>query len=123
MELKIDNASIEKLVQEHIKAAVAGALSQKSDFLIAELVRYAMAEKQNSYDRDTLLDRKISAMIREEAAAAIKEWLDEKRPTIRKQVWAAVSKQSDGLVAKIVEQLVLGLSQKLEVSAYLKNRE
>jgi predicted Holliday junction resolvase-like endonuclease len=126
MELKIDNASIERLVQEHIKIAVAGVLSKQSDVLVAKLVEHALAQKRpgsySSYDKP-IIEEQINEMIRSEATAACKEWLDSKRPEIRKLVFAALAKKSDGLVAKVVEQLVVGLSEKLYVDAYLRSKE
>lgn len=124
MELKIDNVAIEKLVQEQIKVAVAAVLSQKSDVLVARLVDHALqAKAPNAYSSDgTLLDKKICEMIRDEAGAAVKEWLDTKRAEIRRRVFAEVSKKSDGLVAKIVEQLVLGLGSSLRVQAFLERQ-
>jgi hypothetical protein len=92
MELKIDNDAIAKLVQEHVRSAVTTALASKSDYLVKQLVDYAMNEKDSrSYGRSTILEDKINSLIREEAAGAMKEWLDSKRAEIRKQVFAAIS--------------------------------
>jgi hypothetical protein len=117
MELKIDNAAIEKLVQEHIRVALAGVLQANSAPLISRIVDYAMNEKDpGSYGRHTILESAISKMIREEALAASKEWMDSKRPEIRKLVLATLARKSDGLVAKVVDQLVAGLSSGLKIN-------
>jgi hypothetical protein len=124
VELKIDNNSIEKLVQEQLKVQVAAILSQKSDYLVQKLVEQALnAKPPNSYRDVTILDESIQKMIRDEAASAVGEWLDSKRADIRKQVHAALAKKSSGLVAKIVEQLVVGLGSELHVQAWLKNKD
>lgn len=119
MELKIDNASIETLVKEQIKVAVAGVLSAQTPELVNRLVNLALSEKRHNYDSTTLLDESIRAMIRDEAQAGVKEWLDTKRADIRKQVFAALSKKSDGLVAKVAEQLVVELGNNLHVKAWM----
>jgi hypothetical protein len=121
VELKIDNASIETLVKEQIKVAVAEALSRQSPALVNRLVDIALETKRNHYDRTSILDESINQMIRQEAQEGVKEWLDTKRADIRKQVFAALSKKSDGLVAKVVEQLVISLGNNLHVKAWLGN--
>lgn len=120
MDIKVDNDSIEKIVQDHIKVAVAGVLSQKSDLLISKIVDFAInAKSRDSWDKETILDKQIGEAIRAEAQGAVQDWLATKRADIRKQVHAALVKKSDGLVAKVVEQLVVGLGEELRVTAYL----
>jgi hypothetical protein len=122
MELKIDNASIEKLVEGQIKVAAAEALAKHSPVLIQRLVEHALAAKQNGYDRTTIFEATVQSMIRAEATEAVKEWIDEQRPLIRKLVYEAIKRKDGGLAQKIAEQLVAGLSRNLEIDAYLSSK-
>lgn len=123
MELKIDNAAIEKLVKEHVAASIATVLSKNSDYLIQSLVKSAMeAKSERSYGNKSIMDEKIEALIRDEANNAIKEWLDSKRATIKKLVFDACSKKSDGLVATVVENLVASMKN-LRVEVYMSGKD
>lgn len=123
MELKVDNAAIEKLVHEHIRAAVMGALASKSDFLIGKLVDEALGQKRNSYDRQTILHTMIDDMIRKAATEAANEWLGEQKPKIKKLVHDALGKKSTGLVAMVAEQLVANFGKGMHVNVWIKGEE
>ncbi len=125
MELKIDNASIEKLVEGHIKIAAAEVLAKQSPVLIQRLVEQALAVKRpNAYSSDkSIFEETVQAMIRDEATAAVKEWLDEQRPVIKKLVLEAIKRKDNGLAQKIAEQLVTGLSKSLSVSTYITSKD
>lgn len=123
MDIKIDNAGIEKLVEGHIKVAAAEALAKHSPELIRRLVDHALAAKREHYDRVTIFEATVQKMIIDEATAACKEWLDEQRPLIRKLVYEAIKRKDNGLAQKIAEQLVTGLSKSLNVSTYLQSKE
>lgn len=123
MDLKIDEKSLEALIKGQIQAAAADVLSKQSPELIRRLVDHALAAKQNSYDRQTIFEATVQEMIRQEALAAVKTWLDEQRATIRKSVYEAIKRKDGGLAQKIAEQLVVGLSRNLEINAYLSSKD
>jgi hypothetical protein len=120
MEIKIDNSSIQPLIDAQIKAAVAAALAQKSDYLISRIVEQALLAKDN-YSRETFLDKRIKEAIQQETVAGLNAWLDEHREPIRKQVYAVLQKKKDGLVAMIVERMVAKLGKGFDVSVWFRN--
>jgi hypothetical protein len=122
MELKIDNTTLEGLVKEHIKAAVAGVLAKNTPALIERFVFEAMHRKQNTYDRETIWDKAVEHAIHEEAKAALNEWIAEQRPVIRKIVHDQLTKKK-GLAQKLADSLVAGLSKDLTITTWVKGSE
>jgi hypothetical protein len=125
MDIKVDNASLDKLIEGQIKVAAAEVLSKHSPELIRRLVDHALARKRdNAYSSErSIFEETVQKMIIDEATAACKEWLDEQRPLIRKLVYEAIKRKDNGLAQKIAEQLVTGLSKSLNVSTYLQSKE
>lgn len=121
MELKIDNGSLEQIVKEHVKAAVAGVLAKNTPALIERFVHEAMNAKDPRGYRDELLfDKAVVAAIHEEAKGALTAWVDEQRPMIRKIVYDRLTKKNGGLAQKLANSLVAGLSRDLTVETWIK---
>jgi molybdopterin-guanine dinucleotide biosynthesis protein A len=120
MELKIDNATLEQLVKEHVKAAVAGVLAKNTPVLIERFVHEAMnAKDPRGYHDDKLFDQAVVAAIHEEAKGALNDWIAEQRPVIRKIVYDQLTKKR-GLAQKLADGLVAGLSRDLTVETWIK---
>lgn len=125
MELKIDNAAIERLVNEHIRVAVCDVLSKNTDTLVSRLVDDALAkpDPNNRYDRESQVQKIVRTMIQAAASEAVNEWLTEKKPQIKKLVHAALVKKSDGLIGSVVDAMVAGLSRGIDVNCWLKSKD
>lgn len=124
MELKIDNTTLEGLVKEHIKAAVAGVLAKNTPVLIERFVHEAMnAKDPRGYSSEKLFDRIVVDAIHAEAKGALDAWIDEQRPMIRKIVYDRLTKKNGGLAQKLAESLVAGLSKDLTITTWIKGSE
>ena len=123
VEIKVDNASVEKLIEGQIKLAAAEVLSKHSPELIKRLVNKALEQRRhNAYSGDpTIFEETVRKMIRTEALEATKVWIDEQRPIIRKMVYDAIRRKDNGLAQKIAEALVAGLAGDLNIKAYLSS--
>lgn len=125
MELKIDNGSLEQIIKEHVKAAVAGVLAKNTPALIERFVHEAMnAKARGAYSSDpTIFDQAVVTAIHEEAKGALNAWVDEQRPMIRKIVYERLTKKNGGLAQKLADSLVAGLSRDLTVTTWIKGSE
>jgi endonuclease III len=123
MEIKVDNASVEKIVEGQIKAAVLEALVSRRDDVIEHLVKAALSKKADDYSRRTVVEKVIDDAIIGEANAAATEWIAEQRPKIRALVKARLEKGHAELVKSIADQLVAKFSTGFDVTVWLKGRE
>ena len=122
MEIKLDEKCIEAIVQANIQAAVAQALGRDPAVLVGKLVDAAMAEKQNSYDRESKFQQKIREMIREEAQSAFAAWLVEQRPAIAAQIRKALGEKSKTMVSDVASKLVEKLQGSIRVDLFVGDR-
>lgn len=123
MEIKVDNASVEKIVEGQIKAAVLEALASKRDYVIEQLVKAALEKKADCYDRRTVVEKVIETAIIDEANAAATEWIAEQRPKIRALVKARLEKGHAELVRSVADQLVAKFATGFDVSVWLKGKD
>lgn len=125
MELKVDNKSIEPLINAQIKAAVADVLAKNSDTFIAKLVDAALAEpaKNDYHDKRPLIDKAIAEGLREAAMAAAKGWLDEQKPKIAEMVRRRLDGDKKSIIASIMDQLVGGFQRGVSVNVWFKGKE
>jgi hypothetical protein len=119
MEIKLDEKCIEAIVQANIQAAVAQALGRDPAALVAKIVDTAMAEKEYSYDRESIFQKKIRETIREEAQSAFRAWLTEQRPAIAAQIRKALGEKSKSLVSDVAAKLVEKLQGNIRVDLFV----
>ena len=112
--LNIPGNTVEEIVNTQIKLAVTEALRKDTEGLIAKVVAVAL-DKKDRYDRDTVLDVAVKQMIVDAAKNALTEWIEENKPKVQKALLAKL-KSVDGLVAKVADRLIDGLSNNLYVS-------
>jgi hypothetical protein len=110
----------EEMVKAQVQAAIVQALSKDPEGLIKAVVNHALAQKANSYDRETLLDKMLREMIHEECMRQFKAWIEEQRPAIRKQMVEALGKRQAASMKTIADKLVDSLSN-AEVGLYFKD--
>ena len=128
MELKIDNAAVEAMVKEHIHLAVVQAVSSKSDFFVAQIVKAALEKPVcDSYGHPvrppkTLIEHSTEKMIRECADEAAKEWLETQKPKIKELVRKHLDSKSKGLIANVAERLCASFND-IRVGVWLKGNE
>lgn len=119
MEIKLDERCIEAIVQANIQAAVAQALGRDPAALVAKIVDAAMTEKEYSYDRESIFQKKIREMIREEAQSAFRAWLTDQRPAIAAQIRKALGEKSKSLVSDVAARLVEKLQGNIRVDLFV----
>jgi len=106
----------QEIVRERVRAAVAEALAREPGALVQRIVDVALAARENSYDRETLLERTIRQMITEEVKAAFEEWVEEHRAAIRRAVAARLRATKDGLLDRLADRVLEGLRSDFHVS-------
>lgn len=132
MEISVDNASVERLVDHHIKQAVAEALSSKTDYLVQQLVEAALTKpvldsygrpKERNGRRVTVVDNAVEKLICEAANEAAAEWLDDQRPQIKKLVRQRLNSQTKGLVAQLADKLTTSLAKDLQCGVWFRSSD
>jgi hypothetical protein len=119
MELKIDNGTMQELVKTEIKLRIAELLSKNTETLVREVVHAAFYEKKDSYGRESVIESTLNKMIRAEADEAMRLWIEQVRPAIRKQMFERLNDKKLGLAQKVSDQLVAGLSGGLNIRVWL----
>lgn len=104
--VKLPKGAIEGIVNAHIEAAVVEALNRDPEALVAGVVRTALTQKKNSYDRATIWDHKVNEMIREAAESAFKRWLDGHREKIDAAVAKALKKHDRKIATAMAEKTI-----------------
>jgi hypothetical protein len=100
----------EEMIKAQVQSAVVQALSKDPEALIASVVGYALAQKANSYDRETILDRLLREMIHAEVKAAFALWIEEQRPAIRAQMVTALGKRKEAQVKTMADRILDSLA-------------
>jgi len=98
----------ENLIKQAILAEVAKALPP--DRIVAEVVRMAMGEKRNSYDRSTIFEATITAEIQKLVKEIFNEWLKTQKDKIRENLVKELEKGGAKRVKEIATKLADGLS-------------
>jgi hypothetical protein len=115
--ISLNPQSVKDAVDTEVHAAIASVLGKDSDKLVAAVVKEAMSGKsRNSYSTKSIFAEAVENLIRTEAQAAVQEWVDEKRPQIRKALSEAITRK-EGLVDQLVDGMVKGLSSNFYFSA------
>ena len=120
MEIKVDNASVETLVTNEIRLAVAKAIEGKNSYLVQRLVTEVLERKKDHYSRETIIEGTIDAMIQSAAKEAAQEWVNQMKPEIKKLVAAKLGSKTKGLIAQVADQLVANFGKGIDVSVYFK---
>ncbi len=102
LKIEVPEAVIKSIVQAQVVAALG-----KSEQLIEGVVRAALEQKKNSYDRTTVFEEQVSEMIRGVALEAFKEFLVESKERIR----AELKKQLAAQKGKVITDLVDGFTR------------
>ena len=118
MEIKVDNASVETLVTNEIRLAVAKAIEGKNSYLVQRLVTEVLERKKDHYSRETIIEGTIDAMIQSAAKEAAQEWVNQMKPEIKKLVAAKLGSKTKGLIAQVADQLVANFGKGIDVSVY-----
>jgi hypothetical protein len=109
----------EEVVRAQVQAAVVAALARDPEKLVRAVVDAALHQKQNSYDRETIWDGQVHAMIRAVATDAFKEWVEEQRPKIRAAVRARLDASKSKTIDSFADKLVDGVLADIKVSFHL----
>ena len=90
------------IVLSVVKAQVIAALG-KSEQLVSGVVASALSAKRNSYDRTTLFEEQVTAMIHEVATECFKEWLAESKEKIRAELRRQLTAQKGKAITDLVD--------------------
>lgn len=120
MEIKIDNKSLEPLIDAQIQAAIVQVLSTERGDLVSRVVADALGEKVGSFDRRTKFQAAVHTMIQEAAKETFKVWLDENKAKIKAAIEARLKKSPQKFVNQIADKLLDGLAGSFHVSCKLK---
>lgn len=105
-DLKLDIG--EGQISNAIAVALAESFSgDKRDALLRDIIRAHLSAKENSYDKETLLGKRIGQMVREMAKEALEEEVKKLRPRIVEIVRKALG---PGFEEEVCNQLERGLS-------------
>lgn len=70
-------------IRDAIAIGIAEAFSpERRDALLRDIIRAHLQYRENSYDKETLLGKRIGGLVREIASQAAKERVEELRPQI-----------------------------------------
>lgn len=95
----------EDMIKDVILAKVAEALPH-AEIWVAQIVKHAMSQKNNSYNKQTIFEETINQQIREMANLVFKEWLLERKEEIKKQLVAELSKRNSKRLKDVASLLV-----------------
>lgn len=121
----IDTKAIEKQVaaevNDHIRSAVAGALSKEPGALVQAVVTAAMSEKDGYSARgETVFQKAVNEMIRKAAKEEFGAWLDENRDKIRAAIRKRMKASGGPFIDTVADKLVEGMASGFYVSVQLK---
>jgi hypothetical protein len=121
MDIKLPDIDIKNIVQAHITAAVAQALSSDPNKLVEQFVIAALSEKKDSYSRETKFEQSVALMVQGAARQAIQEWLNE-----NKEIFTAALRKklkvlaADGWADSLADKVLKGLQDNFTVYASIK---
>ena len=110
--VKVDQASVKAALDDGIRVAVSEVLGRDPKAVIQEVVKAALGERGNGNtygSRGTLFGQAVDKMIREEAEASVKAWIEERRPEIKALLDTRL-RDSDDLPTALVDKIVAGLA-------------
>ena len=114
--ISLNPQTVKDAVDSEVHAAIASVLGKDSDKLVAAVVKQAMSKNSGGYNSKSIFATAVEEMIRAEAQAAVKEWVDQKRPQIREALLAAMTSK-EGLVDQLADGMVAGLASNFYFSA------
>lgn len=108
MQIKIPS----ELIENTIRAEMIRALNANggADKFVEAIVRKALAERNNSYDRETKFEAAVNEAIRLEVQAAFREWLEEHKPKIRAALKKEMQANGAKRITDIVDKITAGLT-------------
>jgi hypothetical protein len=112
----------EQMITGLVMAEMVKALGNQ-DQLIAAVVKAAIEAKDpQGYSRETIFHKAVCDMIREEAEAAFKSWLEANRERVRKAMLTELESGKGKRIRQIVDGLVSRLTE-YDMSVSLSVRE
>lgn len=98
----------EAQIQNAIAVAVAESFSgEKRDALLRDIIRAHLSAKENSYDKETLLNKRVGSMIRTYAGECLEAELQALKPKIAEIVNKHLG---PGFEEEVCSQLIKGLT-------------
>lgn len=118
---KINVVLPKDVIDAHIKAAMLDVLSKddRGERLIEAVVQQAMTEKKERYHDKTILDAQLNQAIREAAMETFKAWIENQKEKISKAIEKRLKRSGDGMIKKIVDQIIKGFGSDLYVKVSL----
>lgn len=130
LSLKLAPADIERIIKTAIQAQVTAAMVANGDALIGTFVTRILTEKVDSsgkpctYSGSTpFIEWASATAIRQACSEAIREWLEEHKPTVKAAVKKALTREKDKLASEAAQTLLSSGSHGLSVTVGLTKRE
>ncbi|HXF73045.1 MAG TPA: hypothetical protein VNO79_10605 [Actinomycetota bacterium] len=117
--MSVDRAiekAAEEIVETRIRLAVAEALAKDPRALIERMVDAALAQRDDRWSNQTILQTTIKQMVVEEVKAAFAEWVDEHRQAIRQAVAKRLRATKEGVIDRMADRIMEGLESDFQVS-------
>ena len=109
LKLEIGEAQIQNAIAVAIAQSFTG---EKRDSLLRDIIRAHLSVKETSYDKETLLGKRVGQLIRNLAMKAVEDEVERARPAIEKTVHDVLG---PGFAESVCAQLKAGMaSRKVE---------
>jgi hypothetical protein len=103
-ELKINIP--EQLIEDTIRAEMVRQIGgENKEKLIESVVMHAMAQKKDSYSRETYFQETVNEMIRDTATEIFREWLEQNRKEISKALFKFLNDNKQERLTKFCESI------------------
>ena len=120
MEVKIDNATLQPIIEAKIQAAILEALSGDTAKMVEAIVAQSLKQKADSYGNKTVLQKTVETVIQDAAKSAIQAWIAEHKALIHAAVLARLRGAKPGFVDALADKVMEGLASSFYVSATIK---
>lgn len=119
--MSLDVSIPEALIKNAIAVAIAETFSpEKKDALIRDVVRAHLQYKENSYDKETILSKKVGEFIRRIALEEVGNVLDTMRPDVERIVQETLGPQfKDSVFANLKRGLQSVIVRNISVEVVL----
>lgn len=107
IKFELSPESVRTIIDANIKAAVLGAMESQGPKLINNLVSNVLNSKvRNNYRDVSFMDQVVEDFLKEQIQAGLKEYLENNKGLIAKQIEAAFKNAKNGFPKMIAEALV-----------------
>ena len=127
MENKADSGEVTirldpSIVDAHVQAAIAKALSESPEALVKAVVETAMKRQTDSYPRRSIFQETVEKMIRSAAETAFQRWLIDNERLLTDAIEARLKGQPTELFQQVAHDLVEAMGKGFRCDVSLKEK-